>query len=219
MMNEDDVLAGPGSNDVTVDAKTPGSGPDRAQQVCLVEGSGPELSGETRALLRSRLRMASLILSMGFGVFLLWRLAALVFDIQTAAMRTDTPILIGHALVTALLGGFAFSLCRSCPMTGRTLRMKELLVFGIPACYFLVSQHGQMIDCAAKEDYIPNPVAAWLMLIFTYAMFIPNNWRRAVVPIGIFCAAPVAILGVVRATSPEFSRPHHFLPYRLLPSG
>ncbi len=39
------------------------------------------------------------------------------------------------------------------------------------------------------------PVASWYALIFTYALFIPNTWRRAAVVVGSLAAAPVLMIG------------------------
>ena len=39
-----------------------------------------------------------------------------------------------------------------------------------------------------------NPVAIWFCLMFTYAIFIPNTWRRAAVILGCMAAAPVAVM-------------------------
>ena len=40
----------------------------------------------------------------------------------------------------------------------------------------------------ARRELLPNPTAFWMGIVFTYAMFIPNTWRRAAVVTGIICA-------------------------------
>ena len=40
-----------------------------------------------------------------------------------------------------------------------------------------------------------HPVASWYALIFTYALFIPNTWRRAAVVVGTLAAAPMLLIG------------------------
>jgi serine/threonine protein kinase len=40
-------------------------------------------------------------------------------------------------------------------------------------------------------------VGPWYALIFTYAIFIPNTWRRAALVIGCMAAAPLVLIGVM----------------------
>ena len=47
---------------------------------------------------------------------------------------------------------------------------------------------------------MPPPMSFWLLLIFTYAMFIPNTWRRAAVVIGAMALAPdLLVVGMMLA--------------------
>src|SRR5947208_422169 len=73
---------------VTVDlspSPPPSPGPEAgpsvepsARPVAVVEGSGANLSAETRSLLRTRLRAAGLILLVVFGLFLLRRMVGIL---------------------------------------------------------------------------------------------------------------------------------------------
>src|SRR5688572_29386984 len=45
------------------------------RRVALVEGSTPHMSSETRSLLRTRLRIVSVLLGIGFTAFMFWMLA------------------------------------------------------------------------------------------------------------------------------------------------
>jgi serine/threonine-protein kinase len=71
------------------------------------------------------------------------------------------------------------------------LRIKEILVFGLPATFFLVLQLVEMATCA-QMGFLPSPVASWLLLMFTYALLIPNHWQRAAWVIGAMVVAPLA---------------------------
>jgi serine/threonine-protein kinase len=77
-----------------------------------------------------------------------------------------------------------------------------LVVFGFPAGFFLLLQQRVALSEAAR-NYLPSPAPFWLLLIFTYAMFIPNNWRRAALVIGVVAAAPVALLAAMILAYPE----------------
>jgi serine/threonine-protein kinase len=101
-------------------------------RVALVEGSTPELSAEIQCLLRSRLRMAALLLALGFGVFFVRGIFLVEFD-RTA----DVVLWILNGGIFAILGVLGGGLCRRCPMTTRKLRLIEEVIFGLPSVYFL----------------------------------------------------------------------------------
>ena len=115
---------------------------------------------------------------MGFTVFLVWRLLAPSPKEMLGSYRRGTVLLVGHVLVTPVLGGHGVMLCRRCNISTGLLRGKELVISGLPAAFFLILQHERMLVCAARE-YLPSPVSIWFLLMFTYAMFIPDTWRRA----------------------------------------
>ncbi|MEX2138738.1 MAG: serine/threonine-protein kinase [Pirellulales bacterium] len=174
-------------------------------QVALVEGSTPELSAEIQGLLRSRLRTAALLLALGFGLFFMRGIFLLPFT-QTE----DFVLWVLNGGVFALLAVLGSGLCRRCPMTTRKLRGLELVVFGLPAVYFLDAGIVSLIAlhqaATAQSDLLvagqvrmsESSSLPWIMLIFVYAMYIPNTWRRAAVFAGILASLPVltALIGL-----------------------
>mgnify|MGYP002623551422 CR=1 FL=1 len=189
-----------GPLDATLDAPISTAGEDSCVgehcKVHLVEGSGPQLSSETHGLLKQRLRMAAIVLFLGFLAFLGWEL--LFFD----AFKPYAYWRLGaHLLVTVALGLAASLICRKCYLPNWVLRLDELLIFGAPAAYMLLGQYSHMVTCVEQYGMTPSPAAPWLMLIFTYAVFIPNSWRRAAVVIGCLAAAPLAMIGVMLLTN------------------
>jgi serine/threonine-protein kinase len=193
--------------DPTLDA--PSDEGDRASQsdseclqcrVALVEGSKPELSRETQALLQSRLRAAALVLALGFGLFLIE---------DTFLLRWSDPrrvaLYIFHAVVTAILALVGTRLCQRCPTTIRLLRPMEAVIFVLTALFFIAMQSLDMF-CWFPEGtrhYVDSPTAPWISLIFIYALFIPNTWRRAAVVTGLMALAPVTLSVVAWLTVPE----------------
>ncbi len=172
------------------------------QHVALVEGSTPHMSAETRNVLRNRLRIAVLLFFVGFLAFLIrW-----FFYWDEWGMPEHRVLFYTHGLVTIVLGGFAVRLCRHCAYSLTTLRLAELLIFGLPALFFVVKGVqettflARLPDGGARLDYVVIP---WLLLIFTYALFIPNTWQRAAVVLGIMGAMPVALLAFLYSV-PEF---------------
>jgi len=173
------------------------------RKVALVEGSTPHLSAETRDLLRNRLRIAAVMFFVGFSAFLIrW-----FFYWDEWNRPEHLPIFFTHGLVTVVLGVFAVRLCGHCSYSLTKLRIAELIVFGCPAIFFLVSGLQETIYLAklpegsARLNVIVTP---WVLLVFTYAMFIPNTWRRATAVLGFMGAIPIAVLAYFY-TMPAFT--------------
>jgi serine/threonine-protein kinase len=157
--------------------------------IALVEGSGPQLSGETQSVLQARLRIAALTLSLGFGIFLVYHVTKVNWSDSTEVFS-----FLFHVLVTLVLSACGFSFCRKkCHFSAGMLRVKEILIFGLPALFFICIHWLHMSECTDARKALPSPVGPWLMLLYTYAMFIPNTWKRAAVPIGLMVVAPIAM--------------------------
>jgi serine/threonine-protein kinase len=154
----------------------------------IVAGSGPHLTKETQPLLRWRLRSAALMLLVGFGVFLVRHVAG-VF-----AGEPLDPLLLGlHVLVVLVLTVSLVWLRGHSPVGMRKLRSAELVIFGLPAAFFVMLQHHNTLHDAGRGFFSP-PMSFWILLIFTHAMFIPNTWRRAALVIGALGLAPILLL-------------------------
>lgn len=172
-------------------------------RVALVEGSGPELSSETYNLLRVRLRAAAFALFAGSFVFLLWGFVAPPPPKQASAMLGVFHL--AHVVALAVIGA---SLFVHCPCSTAKLRVAEMLIFGLTGAFFAAmqlegcrywaSQHNEgLLAVSTKAS-----VGYWYALIFTYALFIPNGWRRAAAVIGAMAIVPVAITLYLRWQSP-----------------
>lgn len=163
------------------------------RRVALVEGSGPQITVETRNVLRSRLRAVAVLLFIGFSVFLVWCLAHLG---DANAWTSFKPLIYLHIGVTSLLGLAAWKLCAKCDLSLPYLRVAEALVFGVPAAFFVLLDYSQLSYSATLDEnpYVPSSIADWMLLIFTYALFVPNTWRRAAIVLGLMALAPLAVM-------------------------
>ncbi len=159
--------------------------------VRLVEGSTPQLSGETRDVLRHRLFIA---VSLFFGCFTAFLIRS--FFVEDDWRHVDgSAMWYVHLSVTIAMGVLAAALYRFRNCSTTKLRALEFLAFGIPVVFFLTYDIKILSLAANSADapHLPNIIVPWLLLIFTYALFIPNNWRRAIwiiVPIGL---APILL--------------------------
>ncbi len=163
----------------------------------IVAGSGPHFTKETQPLLRMRLRSAALILLIGFGVFLIWHVVGAL-----TGQPLDPLLLSFHTLVVLVLGFSTMPLCRKCPVSMRKLRVAELVIFGLPGMFFLALERRVILSDVGR-GFMPPPMAFWLLLIFTYGMFIPNTWRRAAFVIGAMALAPVLLVVGMILSYPE----------------
>ena len=161
--------------------------------IALFEGSAPHLTTETQQVLRSRLRTVAILFFSGFLSFFTWSLFWLDWYDQTG----NWYIFWLHLAVTGLLGVMGISLCRKCVHSTAKLRVFEAIIFGAPAAFFVVLNHNQLAFCCelpGERAFVPNTIASWIILLLTYAMFIPNNWRRALAVMAPMAIAPVAVL-------------------------
>jgi serine/threonine-protein kinase len=174
---------------------------DPAEVCCprreIVAGSGPHLTKETESLLRLRLRAAALILLVGFGVFLVRHAVGAL-----SGEPLSTVLLCFHVLVVLVLAFSAVPLWGRWAASIKELRISELVIFGLPDAFFLMLQHRVTLEDAGR-GVTPAPLAFWLLLIFTYGMFIPNTWRRAALVVGAMALGPVLLLVAMMAAYPQ----------------
>ncbi len=202
------------SNAETIESSSPfgqqlnsGSLPSRAparRQVALVEGSGPRQSQETLGILAKRLRLVALLLGAGFAAFLLRGL----LSFEQYVSGDHAVVFYAHVAVTLLLALIAQRLCVHCKMVYQRLRWAELLVFGAPAAFFLLVGYHKLIFCAELTDghsHIPNLTSAWVLLIFCYALFVPNFWQRAAIVHSLLGLGPIVIMGLAYLRSGKFA--------------
>ncbi len=175
------------------------------RQIALVEGSSPELSHETRSLLRDRLRLLALLLFVIFTVFLLRSL----WSLDTYLSFSHAPVFYTHIAVTFVLALVAQRLCTQCSIFVKHLRLSELLTIGGPAAFFMLLHYHRLFHCASLGEghaHLPNIVGGWILLIMSYAMFVPNHWKRAAVVLCLLGLAPTAIWALAWFRVPEVSQ-------------
>jgi len=190
---------GAGSDDATIDASDPRAGLSasdlqdvrkHAPAIALVEGSDTELTGDTQQVRQSRLRVAALCLAAGFAVFFAYHAS---FP-EVWLSRLGLALLALHVLVVAVLAAAGAVACpKRCRLSPYMLWALEWVVFGLPGLFFIALQLNETAACAIRQEPLRNPTPGWLTLIYAYALFIPNSWRRASVAIIPMALAPVAI--------------------------
>jgi serine/threonine-protein kinase len=160
----------------------------RSRRVTILGGARARLSDQMRLLLRSRLRVVGTLVLAGSLLFLLWSVIVGNLDyFGDGAYATWMRIGVVVAVAWA-----TYELWQPRLPEWRELRTAELIIFGTPMFLMLAVQYLQFADRNAAIR-IPFSTGPWIALLFTYAMFIPNSWRRAARVMLPAALAPVLI--------------------------
>jgi eukaryotic-like serine/threonine-protein kinase len=148
---------------------------------------------EIFVLWRQRLLLAALLLFAGFATFLIRHMFQIRFGVELVS-AAERFFFWTYAAVTAIFGLFGVLLSSRSPSSYFRLCTAEFVLFGFPTALFLVSQYFVTLrTCDTWGVFIFSGVP-WLLLIFTYAMFIPSTPPRAAVVIGAIAAAPILLV-------------------------
>ncbi len=200
----------PGAPTVTVDLRLrppePGSKPP-ARPGSTVEASGARLSTITRSLLRTRLRIAAVILLVIFALFLARRL----FGIFPARDPDDVRIVACQVAMLFLQGAAVVLLSGPARLSLRALRSIELAMFGMVTVYLAYVQYENLVSAIEQTMNtaelavvaMKNSVIFTLMIVIVYGMFIPNRWWRTLAMVAVISAVPIVVRALVIARHPE----------------
>jgi len=184
----------------------PGAGGGEASRKVrwrFAEGSdsGPGFTDELSSLLRTRLRLAILIILAGFALHFVRNLL-----LQRSALdhRVLRLFVSGcEIVVLAIVSGLLWS---RRPLSMKTLRILELTIFGMVAAFFAWVQFDTFHDGALLRSIVQGREALvfrqvgmaaalrWFLLIVLYGTFVPNTWRRCAAVVGILASIPPALL-------------------------
>ncbi len=167
----------------------------------VVAGSALQLARETCWLLEQRLRAAALVLVVGFTLFFLRSLLLHRFESVTVFF---------HGLMLGLLVlSFAVLSSRWKPTLSQ-LRTFEVTLFALILAFFTIAQYALMLRSVRADDplhllsVMKGNLLGMLAMMFTYAIFIPNNWRRAAMMIAPMALAPLVVPWILGQLHPEF---------------
>jgi serine/threonine-protein kinase len=170
-------------------------------RVALVQESAPNLSREIQTLLRSRLRLASVIFLAGCVVSLLFMT---FHEAYGAGLKwiDNLPYVLLIPAVAALIG-----LLSSRPgMSMARLRRLELILVGSAMSLFAweqvrwlqsgwlngVAQEGREQKIALLTG--DSLSLSWFALIVVYGTYIPNTWRRCGVIVSAMAVTPLLLI-------------------------
>jgi serine/threonine-protein kinase len=166
----------------------------------IAQPDGSELATETRWLLQQRLKSASLVLVVGFSLVVARLIILYKFE-SLAVFFYSILLALLIVCTAALSGSWQPSLTR--------LRRLEIALFLLIVILFMAAQYVLMLRAVREQD--PARLARavkistlWMVaFMFTYAIFIPNSWRRAARVIVPMALAPMTVPWVLGAIHPE----------------
>jgi eukaryotic-like serine/threonine-protein kinase len=162
----------------------------------IVADAGLGMEHETQALLRVRLRAATLVLFAGIGVYFIRDL--FITDAPAFVFRGITVIILAAA--TGILSSkLVFSLAR--------LRQVEIGLFTLTSLYLAAYQYQLVLSKATVGNAtfqlaaVKSCVLYFFAVMLLYGTFIPNTWQRAariLVPISL---VPFVVTALLRQRS------------------
>jgi serine/threonine-protein kinase len=167
----------------------------------IAASSGPGFTDDMSVLLRTRLRLAILIMLAG----LLLHFLRTVLGLGPIYDHRPTWIWICGGEIAVITGALGLLRSRR-PFSRGTLRLLELTVFGSIAAFFAWLQVDTYTDGALLRAIVPghevlvfrlvslSAVLRWFLLIVLYGTFIPNTWRRCAAIVGSMALLAVALM-------------------------
>lgn len=166
----------------------------------IVAGAASESGVVARPLLQARLRAAVIVLVLSFGLFFL---RSLILN------PLESLSVLFHALLLGLLILSLALLSSSWRPTLRELRIFEVGLFATVTAFFMAAQYVRMLRYVRNDNpmyflaAVKSSVLCTFAVILTYAIFIPNHWRRAAAVIVPMALAPVTVPWILGLLHPE----------------
>ncbi len=167
----------------------------------VVGEAGSPRPDESAWLLQRRIRAAAIVLVVGFG---------LAFVRSLFLHPLTSPRILFQGLMLVVLAMALVSLSSRWRPTIPVLRLFETALFVLVIAFYMAAEYSSILRGIEADDPLRalRPVRSsvhWMLAtIFTYAILIPNTWRRASLLILPMAIAPLAVPWVLGRFHPEF---------------
>ncbi len=164
----------------------------------------PQLRAELKRVLRVRLGAIGLVLigAIGFSI------------VRSLVLLEEAPAFHGFGVLAILVVGTILARHRN-SMTLAQLRVVEYVMVFSVATLLILNQYAHLSQLATQfsgglldEQIGLRTAAPFTVLMFAYAMFVPNTWKTAAWVILPILAAPVVAVAVIIAQFPELQTLH-----------
>ena len=177
----------------------PPTRPVSIARVSLVGEAPAGFSDETASLLRHRIRSVSFVTAVIF---------CLIFVLN---YFRELPYFTARAILLAIVIASALRLRSRDQISLGWLRVIELALFGSLAALLHVAGVAQIVRHASTGDVIETLtwkrqfLSGYSTLLLTYAMFIPNTWKRAVAILFPAAGLPYFLFLTLRGAYPDLA--------------
>ncbi|WP_145110500.1 serine/threonine protein kinase [Gimesia panareensis] len=169
-------------------------------------GSGSMFQEQGRMLLLRRLRMASLLLGLGATAFLLRG-----FWLGEYKSPHDSEMMLLDGILAGILFSVsAFLWWKPCECKYR-LRLCEAITFGAPAAFFIFWHFSELCACdpvllgKVAFEFPLRTAFPWVILIFTYGIFIPNSLKGVISVVSLMVISPIVGAVITGGQVPQVS--------------
>ncbi|MBA4030716.1 MAG: serine/threonine protein kinase [Planctomyces sp.] len=156
---------------------------------------------------RQRGRSGTLIQQRLIAAAVLVCVALVAYFLRSLVVQSSPyPYLRAIVLLNSVICLFILVKNRALPMD--RLRFLELLLFIPPTVQIVLTQTLLMLEAGGRQDatmlgeLLRHGTLGLIIMMMSYAMFIPNGWRRAMALLSPLGIAPVAIVAYVRYAVP-----------------
>ncbi len=156
------------------------------------------IAGETRELLRDRVRIVSAIIALGVALFVVRDLLA----------EEGSYLPWVRVVLVATFGGLTIWLRAAQSMTLDGLRRLEIVMVWLVSGWFAIDRFHYIHDGSASGDAAATvfalafAVLEYVLVITAYSIFIPNTWQRALRLSTPLALLPGLIVGLVLGMYP-----------------
>lgn len=145
-----------------------------AEGIELLEGDSTS-SQEGDPVLRARLAVAAIAQCFGALLFTVW---SCIREYYEDDQHVAWQFLVLETVMTVVLAVVGWQLLRRTQTTQTFLKFCELTIFGIPCVFLTITHYLELTHIASNYGLISQmPVGGWLILIFSYTLFVPRSWR------------------------------------------
>lgn len=188
-------IANTNYDDVTIEADGLVSIPQRpeivaapAEGIELQEGdSSSSLTADP--ILRARLAVAALVQCLAALLFTIW---SGIREYYEDDGHVSWLFLGLEVVMTLMLALISWRLLKDKQVTPACLKWSELTIFGTPCLFLTITHYLELTHIATSYGLISQmPVGGWLILIFSYTLFVPRTWKTLFVLSVSFACLPI----------------------------
>ena len=183
------------------------SSPPPSMRAALVAGSRASLASETTSLLHARLRAVAILLTVVYGIVLVWAVANEGTGLFTSFDLYRNMTALRLVFLAAVLG----LLYARASYSQVVLRGVEYTLFGVLTLVWVYSRYGAMYYDVQERDLADllvggrEAMIGLFMLMIVHGLLIPHRWQGTAQVVLTMALAPTAALVLFQLQHPQLA--------------